>query len=742
MARSYDDLLKKFRAEGFERKTLPGDSLIRSRLVFCVPPNDHLLEYWDRVEKQLFKIRNCMNISGVRRNLSLFEPPIDPMLLVRAKAAGLSLEEIMEMIPAPLPPYRCSYLIEKAKQFTQTVQSFGSALLSALEKKDVEELSLLRSVHEHNVLRLTKEIKKQQIAETNYNYQSLIETKTNVQNRINYYNRLIDGDLIGWERAQQIFQHNVTGVEVSRSLMSLLAAITNLIPDSGSPFAMKFGGSQMGSSMGKLMASLDAVANISRNIATSAGLQASFHRRKEEWVQQLSIAEQELKQVEKQELAAQIRKEIAEKDLTLHETNMEQADEIDKFYKNKFTKLGRYDYLATTLNRLYREAYGIAFDLAKTAEQAYKFERDDDAFFIENDNWQHDHAGLLGGERLLLQLQQMEKAYIEKNTRDYEITQSFSLALIKPSALVDLRQTGNCTFRIPEIMFDLYYPGQYRRMIKSVRITIPSVAGPFINVGARLTLTSSKVRKEAVDGLNALNDLPYQVPTASIATSNAQNDSGTFEINFRDEKYLPFEGAGAVDSDWTLELPSVMRSFDYDTISDVIMHISYTSKEDNLFRELVESRIVEKLESFAADEEGLYRLISLKHEFPNEFHKLLHPSSNGTQTAAFKIKQNHFPYFLSDKKIDLLGDTIVYLNSKDRKNVVDTTGLTLKIDNIQPSSPGWEDSGKNMKKANFALSGEPTKMDWIIDAGTNGLNKDELDDILILLRYAATEDDS
>jgi hypothetical protein len=30
-----------------------------------------------------------MNIKGIRRSLSLSQPPIDPMLLVRARAAGL-----------------------------------------------------------------------------------------------------------------------------------------------------------------------------------------------------------------------------------------------------------------------------------------------------------------------------------------------------------------------------------------------------------------------------------------------------------------------------------------------------------------------------------------------------------------------------------------------------------------------------------------------------------------------------
>jgi hypothetical protein len=32
----------------------------------------------------------------------------------------------------------------------------------------------------------------------------------------------------------------------------------------------------------------------------------------------------------------------------------------------------------------------------------------------------------------------------------------------------------------------------------------------------------------------------------SIATSHAQNDSGMFELNFRDDRFLPFEGAGVI----------------------------------------------------------------------------------------------------------------------------------------------------------------------------------------------------
>jgi len=62
----------------------------------------------------------------------------------------------------------------------------------------------------------------------------------------------------------------------------------------------------------------------------------------------------------------------------------------------------------------------------------------------------------------------------------------------------------------------------------------------------------------------------------SIVTSNAQNDSGLFELNLRDERYLPFEGAGAID-EWHLELPKEFKQFDYDRISDVVLHLKYAA---------------------------------------------------------------------------------------------------------------------------------------------------------------------
>jgi Tc toxin complex TcA C-terminal TcB-binding domain/Neuraminidase-like domain/Salmonella virulence plasmid 28.1kDa A protein len=698
-------------------------------LVFCVPQNEELLKYWDRVEDRLYKIRNCMNISGVRRSLALFAPPINPMALVRAKAAGLSLEEALAAMAAPVPPYRFSYLIERARQAAQTVQSFGASLLSALEKKDVEELTLLRAMHERAIQRLTKDAKVQHVEDAQFNLQATLENETNVSNRIAYYQGLIDGGLTGWEVTQQVTKHVATGFKIGQGLVELNAAIVYLIPQVGSPFAMKYGGKETGDSFSAWSQWTGTMASILDSVSASAALEATFQRRKQEWGQQLVTAQQEFRQLEQQRQAGETRVALAEKELEIHETTMDQTQEVYDFFKDKFTNLGLYNYLATTLTRLHREAYNVAHDLAALAERAYRFETDDDTTFIAPDNWQFDRVGLLAGERLVLQLQQLDSAFLRKNTRRYEMTQSFSLALVDPSALLKLRETGSCEFTLPEVLYDLVYPGQYKRLIKSVRLTIPSVAGPYTNVSAKLSLTQSKVRTVKSTDPSDLVTLPLQT-TQSIATSTAQNDGGMFELSFRDERYLPFEGAGAV-STWSLEFPSQLRQFDYSTIADVIVTVAYTALDDDVFRATVETQLVDELTEYASTV-GMYRLFSLRHDFPDAFQILLHPPGP-SQLTDFTLGSPHFPYFLAQRDLTL-GGVSVYVQPRGA-DPVDTTGLKLTINGASTSS--WTTPpNMTLRTADAPVSG-PALKGWTVKVTTGQLDPDEVADVLLLVKYTA-----
>ena len=134
-------------------------------------------------------------------------------------------------------------------------------------------------------------------------------------------------------------------------------------------------------------------------------------------------------------------------------------------------------------------------------------------------------------------------------------------------------------YHIPELLFDLDFPGQYFRRIKTVRVTIPCVAGPFTNVSATLRLTQSWTRREVPTDLSLAPEPDATVlPQTAIATCTGSGDTGMFELNFRDERYLPFEGAGAI-STWRLELPQAIRLFDYNTIADVVIHLSYNARD-------------------------------------------------------------------------------------------------------------------------------------------------------------------
>jgi len=243
----------------------------------------------------------------------------------------------------------------------------------------------------------------------------------------------------------------------------------------------------------------------------------------------------------------------------------------------------------------------------------------------------------------------MERRFIETNHRNLEIDQSFSLSQIDPRALIRLKETGECDFTLAEIFFDVAYPGHYRRRIRAVRLTIPSVTGPFVNVSATLSLTRSQIRMAPALGDDQLVEVPVSRPS-SIATSNAQDDPGVFDLSFRDERHMPFEGAGAVAS-FHLELPKSFRPFDYQTIDDVVVRVNYTAEADRAFAQQIQALNAATegtLLNFLSNN-SLARAFSLRREFSNAFNRLVHsPAGTAVKVA---IEEKHMPFFLHGRDL-------------------------------------------------------------------------------------------
>lgn len=612
-------------------------------LGFCIPDNPRLTEMWDRVEDRLFKIRNCMNIDGKKRQVALFAPPIDPALLVRATAMGLDLSDVLSDLSAAPPHYRFSYLLQRANDFTNEVKSLGSQLLSALEKKDGEELSVLRQIHEQNILKASRTLKELQLEEAKQNYSTLQYSKNLIQIRLDdYKNREYKNSREENAQRQTQLAENFAYAEQG---IRLVAGFLNLIPDPfvGAPTSAgskTIGGIKISKLIGAGAGALGILASINRNKASMSLTYAGYDRRQEEWDLQVKLATEELAQIDRQLLSAQIRIAVAEKELDNHDLQTAQSAEIYDWLKSKYTNQALYTWMAGQLKTLHRKSYDLAYDLAKQAQQA--FYRDLGAGAdakITFGNWDSSRAGFFAGERLSIQLKELESLYIQRNTRDYELSKNISLALLDPQALEDLRRTGRCTISLPEVLFDIDHPSHYFRRIKSVGISIPGIAGPYTTVGATLTMTKSYLRSSANYGSGSLQ---AEAPgVESIATSTAQNDSGVFEMSFRDERYMPFEYKGAV-SDWTLELSDIARQFDFLTIADVIMHLQYTAKEaGSTFAAAVKADFTNKLNSSFSAGDGLYYAINLKHDLPNEWHAL---KTGGS--AMLRIPKERLPYYI------------------------------------------------------------------------------------------------
>ncbi|MEO8552007.1 MAG: hypothetical protein ABI678_18650, partial [Kofleriaceae bacterium] len=434
-------------------------------------------------------------------------------------------------------------------------------------------------------------------------------------------------------------------------IAQLVASILTIIPDMGAPTAMKFGGSQLGAAGRAVAEGLNALAAFNEMAAARAGVEASNQRRDQEWGHQVETARLELVQLDKSIAAAEIRRDIAVHSLAVHEQTVAQSEEMFAFFREKFSSADRYRLLSKELRRLYRLAFNSALAMARMAEQAYRAERSDDIEALDGNCWDAETAGLLAGERLLIELQRFERQFIESNYRELEVEHSFSLAQFVPDELAALRITGECQFEIPEWFFDLTYPGQYRRRLKAVRLTMPCVTGPYSNIGATLRLESSRVRLAA---LGNLEPVPLR-HTTTIATSKAQNDAGVFDFSFRDERYMPFEGAGAVGT-WTLTLPKALRMFDYNTITDVILHLDYTAQHDEGLEQRWDGAAGALLALLGQNDPvhpPLVRVLSLRGDFPDVFHRLV-TSPAGT-SVAFAIEPRHFPGFLAGHEVEALG---------------------------------------------------------------------------------------
>jgi hypothetical protein len=649
-------------------------------LYFCLPSNPTLLAYWDTLDDRLYKIRHCENIEGVFGLPPLWDPPIDPALLVAATAQGLSIASVLADLDSPVPNFRFNYLMQKAIELCNELKTLGTGLLSAFEKGDAEALQSLRASQEVTMQNLVMQVKQFQLNEANATIDSLNQNRATPVYRMQHYLSLVGKDnslvpdpgtdyspmaepaqtltsvgelvLTSYESEDMDKANQAHDWQTAVGVVETIAAALHLIPHFsvdakpiGIGAGLAFGGMELGTALEAVAKGLQIKVSDLNFQSSNARSKGGYLRQLQDRVSQVNLAGYEIKQIDKQILAQQIRVQMAGQEITNQQQAIDNAQAVSDFLTNKYTNQELYSWMQDSLKTLYYQVYTLAYDLAQKAEKVYRFERGlTSSNFIQFGYWNASRDGLLAGENLYVGLKQLEAAYQMDKGYDFEITKHVSLRQIDPLALLALRETGSCSFEVPEILYDMDFPGHYMRRIRSVALSVPCIAGPYTGINAMLRMTGHSFRLNAI--ATGKNDYPQSttqddprfmtvnVPITSIAVSNGQNDSGVFDLNFKDERYMPFEGAGAI-SQWTLTLPS-FRQIDYNTITDVIMTIRYVSSDGgDKLGGIATSYLSAYLQSVQdlSQDQGLFAVIDLKNDFPNEWYQAMNlpPAADGRE---------------------------------------------------------------------------------------------------------------
>ena len=661
---------------------------------FCVPENADLMRRWDLVEDRMNKINHSLDINGIFRQLPLFEPPLNPLDLVKATRAGNNIQTLANA-KLKLSPYRYTSISSVSAMLCGTLIELGGSLLAALEKNDAEALASLQANQEGQILDMTTQIKENLVSGLNATVAALDSALSAANDRLAYYTGLIDAGLSDYEKTSLDAAADGLAFNILAGISKTAASIGYAIPQLGSPFAMTYGGIQVGSMVNAASGAFEIGATVSSFIAQQASTMGVYERRAQEWGLQKKQASFEAQNIQEQIDATNYQLESARQDLSVHLRTIEQNKVVEAYLKDKFTNQELYQWMIGSLSGTYFQTYALALETARQAEASFQYETNSTQRFLSFDYWDSLHKGLTAGEGLRLALNRMDSAFRAGDARALNIVKTIPLSVLAPNALLDLIQTGKCSFVFSEALFDYDYPGQYARKIATISVSIPAVLGPYQEVKAILRQTRNYVVLDA-DAAAVKYLLNNQDPrpstglredwgvNQSIALSRGVDDSGMFVLDFQDPRYLPFENTGAV-SDWELTMPKETNRFDFNQLSDVIITLKYTALFDKTLEGEVKGLLVQNPLNG-----GLFVNGNMQSSAWVAF--LMDTAGVGVQTLTLKIDPSQMGYFITFTYYTI----ILQLELGEGANVAKgSTFLKLVLDSTHTAAPPL-DSGRGV----------------------------------------------
>ncbi|HBI6869023.1 TPA: toxin [Enterobacter cancerogenus] len=553
--------------------------------------NAVLSDYWKTLRQRLFNLRHHLSIDGQPLSLSIFAERADPSQLLSSMV--LNAQDSSHLPAGTQTLWRFPVMLERARNTVAQLTQFGTTLLSLAEHQDADHLNTLLMQQGMELVTQSIRLQERVMDEVAADRKVIEENRRGAQVRLATYQRLWEEGISRQEQRVMDMQTGASSTSLGAQGFVIAAGIADMVPNI---FGFAVGGSRWGGALQAAAEGVSIATNATLIAAERMGQSESYRRRREEWEIQRDSAESEIRQFDAQLKALDIRYEAAGLQVEYLQTQQAQTLAQMEFLQRKFTNQALYNWMRGKLSAIYYQFFDLSQSLCLMAQESLRRELNDAAAtYVRGGAWNGASAGFMAGETLLLNLTEMEKVWLERDSRALEVTRTVSLAQVYrglgtdsfelKDKLAEMLNSGNggsgitgtelkfsgdgqlqASVLLAKLDISNDYPaglGQHRQ-IKQVSVTLPALVGPYEDVRAVLNYGGSLATPK---GCNA------------IAVSHGMNDSGQFVLDFNDARYLPFEGIPVNDGgSLTLSFPDATgrQKALLQSLNDIILHIRYT----------------------------------------------------------------------------------------------------------------------------------------------------------------------
>lgn len=586
---------------------------------FRRPINTRVLDLHQTLQSRLYNLRNGLTLDGKKL------PPLD--------WGSESLDAFdngrggVSNLPTPyrsgqvdIPHYRFRQLLPLAKAAAQQLSDFGRHYMSLMEEEFNTSLSVQLKAQDIKMADFAIRLQQEGVNSVQAKKKVLQISRDKALAQKQYLSDLIDvGRSLEEESATAFVWVGNTCRIASQILSTYSGTVATVTP---TIFGLAVGGTEPKGTLQAFAEDFETGGMIADAIAAELKTQADYNRRAAEWTFNKTQTEWDLKIIDQQ--LAETNIELNASTIALEQCRQDLVNLKEAYVSmtTGFTIIPIYNWLVARQESIYGAAYDAVRSLCMGVEAAWRYEIGDyrrDSF-IDTSAWRDNYKGMLVGESLLVNLQQMENEYLARNERRLTIKKSFSLknqldsvatkadekwaGIFKKSANRTTALTHTFEFKAGD--FDKGYPGQYLRQLKYVSVTLVLKADKkaqelcaILKQTASTTLLEPDkdaarsfypgkeedgVVKNAKDNPKLVLRNPRENQQIALSSTVAEDglgyDAGTwvYELMFHDGRYLPFEGTGAI-SQWTLELlgdEGLLK--DLSIIEDIRFNMVYTAK--------------------------------------------------------------------------------------------------------------------------------------------------------------------